>query len=200
MPSVITAYAALAVGLFGGLWYLITRNQTADRVSASAIEIGVVFTGLTLVTGMIWGRPVWGVWWDWGDARMVSTAFMFFFYVGYLALRRSIPDPDIRARRAGVLAIVAFVQVPIVHFSVSWFRTLHQQATILRPDIENAPMDPEFARALGVSMLAYLALFGVLLMMRLALARLEAEAERVPADAPLAGTAIAPPELGGARG
>lgn len=200
VPSVITAYVALAIGLVGGVWYLIRRSPGADRVSAAAIEIGVVFTALTLLTGMIWGRPVWGVWWDWGDARMMSTAFMFFFYVGYLALRRSIPERQVRAQRSAVLAIIAFVQVPIVHFSVTWFRTLHQGPTILRPDIENAPMDAVFARALGINMIAFLALFATLLTLRLHLARLEEEAETAMAEAPLAGSAIVPPELGGAHG
>ena len=195
VPAVITAYIALGTGLLAAVWYLIRSSETADRLSASAIEIGVVFTALTLLTGMIWGKPVWGVWWDWGDARMMSTAVMFFFYLGYLALRRSIPDQEVRAKRSAILAIVAFVQVPIVHFSVQWFRTLHQGPTFLRPDIENAPMDPEFARALGVNMLAFLALFATLLTLRVTLAALEADREQGHRGA--AGDAVTPPELGG---
>ena len=195
VPTVIAAYVALGTGLIAGAWYLIRKSMKADRLSASAIEIGVVFTALTLLTGMIWGRPVWGVWWDWGDARMMSTAFMFFFYVGYLALRRSIPDPSVRAERSAILAIVAFVQVPIVHFSVQWFRTLHQGPTILRPDIENAPMDPVFARALSINMLAFLLLFGSLLVMRVTLARLNEEADAQ--DEGLAGDGVEIPSLGG---
>ena len=195
VPSVIAAYAALATGLVAAVWYLVRPSPAADRTSASAIEIGVVFTALTLLTGMIWGKPVWGVWWDWGDARMMSTAVMFFFYVGYLALRRSIPDQDIRANRSAILAIVAFVQVPIVHFSVQWFRTLHQGPTILRPDIENAPMDPEFASALGINLLAFLALFATLLTVRLTLGALEAAHEE--GHGGIAGDDVTPPEFGG---
>ena len=200
VPSVITAYVALGIGLLGGLWYLVRPSETADRVSAGAIEIGVVFTALTLMTGMIWGRPVWGVWWDWGDARMMSTAFMFFFYLGYLALRRSIAEREVRAKRSAILAIIAFAQVPIVHFSVTWFRTLHQGSTIIRPDIENAPMDPVFARALGVNMLAFLAIFATLLMARVALARLEDAADRPVRDEAVAGSAIVAPEVGATHG
>ena len=195
VPSVITAYVALAFGLLGGVWYLIRRSDRADRLSSSAIEIGVVFTALTLLTGMIWGRPVWGVWWDWGDARLMSTAFLFFFYLGYLALRRSITDPDLRATRSAILAIIAFAQVPIVHFSVIWFRTLHQGPTIIRADPTNAPIDPEYGRALSVTLLGFLALFSVLLLYRMHLALIEARRE---ANSGVAGDDITPPDLGGA--
>jgi heme exporter protein C len=194
VPSVIAAYLALATGLVAALAYLIRGSMTADRISAAAIEVGVVFTSLTLLTGMIWGRPVWGVWWDWGDARMMSTAVMFFFYLGYLALRRNLTDPEIRAKRSAILAIIAFVQVPIVHFSVQWFRTLHQGPTIIRPDIENAPMDPEFARALGINLIAFLALFVTLLILRTTLARLE---DSQAISSTVAGDDVVAPELGG---
>ncbi len=200
VPSVITAYLALAVGLVMGVWYLVTKSRLADRLSAGAIEIGVMFTGLTLVTGMIWGKPVWGVWWSWGDARMMSTAFMFFFYLGYLALRRAIPDPDVRAGRSAILAIVAFAQVPIVHFSVTWFRTLHQGPTVIQPDFANAPLDPVYGRAFGVNLLAFLALFATLLTMRVALARLEEASDAPISRDAVAGAAIVAPELGGADG
>lgn len=193
VPSVIGAYTALGLGLLAGIVYLIRGSMAADRFSAAAIEIGVLFTGLTLLTGMIWGRPVWGVWWDWGDARMMSTAVMFFFYVGYLSLRRSIAEPETRAKRSAILAVVAFVQVPIVHYSVLWFRTLHQGPTILRPDVENAPMDPEFARALGINTVSFLAILATLMVLRTTLARLE----DVGATSGIAGDDIVEPDLGG---
>ena len=160
----------------------------------------MLFTALTLLTGMIWGRPVWGLWWDWSDARMMSTAVLFFFYVGYLALRRSIADPRVRAGRCAVLGVVAFVQVPIVHYSVLWFRTLHQGPTILRPDPANATMDAVFARALGVSILAFVILFLFLLVARVNLARAqEAVTEIALQAAPISG-AVAPPRLGESNG
>lgn len=199
VPSVLAAYLGFAVALVGAVWYLATRNPVADRVSASSVEVGVLFVGLTLATGSIWGRPVWGVWWDWGDARMVSTAVMFFFYLGILALRRSIENPTLRAQRSAWLAIIAFVQVPIVHFSVTWFRTLHQPATILRVDVENAPIDPVFGQALGVNILAFVLLYVFLLSVRTKLAALRAEEHAVYDTAP-AGAGISPPEFGGANG
>ena len=196
VPSVITAYIALGIGLLAAVWYLIRRSPTADLVSASAIEIGVLFTTLTLLTGMIWGRLVWGVWWDWGDAKMMSTAVLFFFYLGYLALRRSITDARVRAGRCAILGVVAFVQVPIVHYSVLWFRTLHQGPTILRPDPANATMDAVFARALGVSTLAFVVLFAFLLVARLGLARLEVTVADLSRHLAPVGAAVAPPRLG----
>ncbi len=173
VPSVVTAYLALGMGGLGSLAYLVKRWWWADLVSAASIEIGVLLTGLTLWTGMIWGRLVWSVWWDWTDARMVSTAVLFFLYIGYLALRRSIIDPDIRATRCAVLGMVALVQVPIVHYSVLWFRTLHQGPTLIRPDVANATMDTEFSGPLGLAMVAFITLFALLLTLRIHLARTE---------------------------
>lgn len=193
VPSVVAAYLALGVGLAGAVWYLIRRSPAADLLSASAIEIGVLFCALTLVTGMIWGRRVWGVWWDWTDARMLTTAVLFFFYLAYLALRRSIPDPRVRAGRCAVLGAIGFVQVPIVHYSVLWFRTLHQGPTILRPDPGNAPMDPAFSRPLWVTILAFAATFGALLAARMELARLDEKAADRSRRAAPAGAAVSPP-------
>ena len=99
------------------------------------MEVGTVFTALTLVTGSIWGRPTWGVWWAW-DARLTSTALLLVLQLGYLAVRRVPGDPDARARRCAVAALViAAVDVPIVHFSVDWWRTLHQGATVLNANL-----------------------------------------------------------------
>lgn len=195
VPSVIAAYVALGTGAVAAVWYLIRRSAGADLISAAAVEIGTVFTGLTLLTGMIWGRPSWGVWWDWGDARMMSTAVLFFFCLSYLALRRSATEGSRRAVSCAVLAVIAFAQTPIVHFSVQWFRTLHQGPTILRPDLGAVPMDAAYGRALGVMILAFLFLFGWLLTMRTELARREAAAEQRFSSGVAAGRAVTAPEL-----
>lgn len=197
VPSAITAYLALGIGVLGAIWYLTRRSSGADLASAVAIEIGVLFTVLTLLTGMIWGRLVWGVWWDWSDARMVSTAVLFFLYIGYLALRRSIRDLRVRAGRCAVLAVIAFVQVPIVHYSVLWFRTLHQGPTLIRPDLANSTMDAAFARPLGMSIVAFVTLFAFLVAVRLHLARAEAVVTDLSRRAAPVGGAVAPPRLGG---
>ena len=106
-----------------------TRSATADRVAVSAMEVSLVFIALTLATGSIWGRPTWGVWWAW-DARLTSTAILGVLAVGYLALRRANDDPEARARRSAVFAVLAAINVPIIHFSVQWWKTLHQGATV----------------------------------------------------------------------
>jgi heme exporter protein C len=123
--------AALASVLW--LWPR-TRSRFWDNLAAAAMEVGTVFTALTLITGSIWGRPTWGVWWAW-DARLTSTALLLVLQLGYLALRRVPGDATARARRCAVGAVIAGVDVPIVHFSVDWWRTLHQGATVLNPDL-----------------------------------------------------------------
>ena len=105
-----------------------------DALAGSSAEIGVVFTALTIVDGSLWARPVWGIWWTW-DARLVTTAVLFFLYLGYLALRRVPGGAHTRARRSAIVAVIAFADVPVVHLSVIWWRTLHQQPTVLNPEL-----------------------------------------------------------------
>ncbi|MGH9044648.1 MAG: cytochrome c biogenesis protein CcsA [Acidimicrobiales bacterium] len=129
-------YLAFGLAALSSLLYLWRRTRSLfwDRLGAASVEVGVVFSALTLVTGSLWGRPTWGVWWTW-DARLTSTALLLVLFLGYLALRRVPADPDRRAKRCAVAAIVAFVDVPIVHFSVIWWNTLHQGATVLNSDL-----------------------------------------------------------------
>lgn len=130
-PMAWVAFLAYGVASASSLLYLWprTRHRRFDRLAGASAEVGVVFTGLTLVTGSIWGRPTWGTWWVW-DPLLTSTAILFVLYLGYLALRRVPGDPEAVARRSAVAALVAFVDVPIVYFSVSWWRSLHQAPTI----------------------------------------------------------------------
>ena len=139
---------------------------------------------------MIWGKPIWGTFWDWGDARMASTALMFFVYLGYLALRRATPDRLARARRSAILGTVAVVQVPLVYFSVTLWRTLHQGLTV-RPD--GVQMEPAMLAALLTNIGAFSLLYLALVSARVRLARLEDEVEAAE-DLP-AGTAVSAPRL-----
>jgi heme exporter protein C len=107
-----------------------TRSDVMDRIAYCSMEVSVVFIALTLITGSIWGRPTWGVWWAW-DARLTSTAILGVFALAYLALRRANDDPTLRARRSAVFAILTAINVPIIHFSVQWWKTLHQGASVL---------------------------------------------------------------------
>lgn len=118
--------ATIASALY--LWRR-TRSMVMDRVAHAAMEVSLVFIVLTLITGSIWGRPTWGVWWAW-DARLTSTAILGVLALGYLALRRANDDPTLRARRSAVFALLSAINVPIIHFSVLWWKTLHQGATV----------------------------------------------------------------------
>jgi len=193
VPSAWLAYLAFVVTLVGSVAYLVTSRMKWDRIAASSAELGVVFTGLALATGMIWGKPVWGVWWTW-DARLVLTAVMFFVYLGYLALRRSMPEPAVRARRSAVFGVLAVVQVPIVHFSVIWWRSLHQPPTVLRPD--EPQIDPPLLFALLMSVAAFTVVYAALMRHRIALEAIQSELEDAPEA--VAGAAVRPPRLGGA--
>jgi heme exporter protein C len=173
VPSVLTAYLAFGLVLLGSTGYLATRRPGWDRLAASAAEIGVLFTAVTIVSGSIWGRPTWGVWWTW-DARLTSTAVLLFVYVGYLLLRAMVDEREARARYAAVVGIVGAANIPIVHFSVKWWRALHQPSTILGP--EPSPIAAPIALALAVNWVAFTLLFVYFLSRRLEIARLEESA------------------------
>jgi heme exporter protein C len=107
-----------------------SRSMVMDRIAYCAMEVSCIFLALTLISGSIWGRPAWGVWWAW-DARLTTTAIIFILALGYLALRRANDDPETRARRSAVYGILIAVTVPIDHFAVMWWKSLHQNATVL---------------------------------------------------------------------
>jgi heme exporter protein C len=173
VPSVLTAYLAFGLVLLGSAAYLATRRAGWDRLAASAAEIGVVFTAVTIVSGSIWGRPTWGVWWTW-DARLTSTAVLLLVYVGYLLLRAMVDEPEVRARYAAVVGIVGAANIPIVHFSVYWWRALHQPAAMLGPG--SAPMPGWMKVVVLVNWVAFTLLFAYFLARRLEIARLEERA------------------------
>ena len=192
VPGAWLAFLAFGVTALGSAGWLLTRREGWDRLAEASAEIGVLFTGVALFTGSLWGRPVWGTYWDWGDARMASTALMFFVYLGYLALRRATPDPTARARRAAVLGLVAVVQVPIVYFSVTFWRSLHQGFTV-RPD--GVSLEGSMVGALLVNLLAFTLLYGYLMMERMRLARIAGA--RMAEAAEAAGAAVTSPNLEG---
>jgi heme exporter protein C len=174
VPAILTGYVAIGVVLVASVLYLWTRRAAWDRVAAAAGELAVCFVGLTLATGSIWGKPTWGTWWTW-DARLTSTAILFVIYLGYLLLRSVVvEDPERAATYAAVLGIVGALDVPIIHFSVEWWRTLHQPATVLKPQVPS--MDPVMYRALLANVAAFLATFAYLAMRRYRLLTLRAEA------------------------
>ena len=130
-PLAWVMFIAYGIATISSLLYLWPRTRHArfDRLAGASAEVGVVFTGLTLVSGSIWGRTTWGVYWAW-DPLLTTTALLFVLYLGYLALRKIPGDPDTVARRSAIAGLVAFLDVPIVFFAVSWWRSLHQGPTI----------------------------------------------------------------------
>ena len=132
--ATVALYWVGVVAAGGSLLYLWPRTRSLfwDRLAASAVEVGAVFSALTLVTGSLWGKPAWGTWWTW-DARLTSTALLLILEIGYLALRRVPADHAVRARRCAVAALLIAVDIPLVHFSVDWWNTLHQGGTFLDP-------------------------------------------------------------------
>ena len=124
------AYVLLAVAAAVGL---VWRIKLAHAAAAAAAPVGASFTFLALATGSIWGKPMWGTWWVW-DARLTSVLILFFLYLGYMALHDAFEDPARGARAASILALVGVVNLPIIKFSVDWWNTLHQRASIIRMD------------------------------------------------------------------
>ncbi len=128
VPSVLVAYGCFGVTLVGSVMYLRNQSQFWDLMAYAAAEVGTLFLAFTLITGSLWGRPTWGTYWVW-DPRLTSTTLMFLMYLGYLALRRLDMPPAVRSRRAAVLGIISIINVIIVHYSVAWWRSLHQAQT-----------------------------------------------------------------------
>ncbi len=181
VPAAWLAYACFTTVLLASVGYLLTRDLRWDRRAQAAGELGVGMTALAIVLGSLWGRPVWGTWWVW-DPRLVTTVVLLLVYAGYLSVRGIGDERATGARRAAAVGIVGFVNVPVVHFSVLWWRTLHQPASVLSPD--PAPMDARMAASLLTAVIAF-SLAGWLVVRR-RVRRLEA------LDAPLEDVAAVP--------
>ncbi|MFZ9629298.1 MAG: cytochrome c biogenesis protein CcsA [Ilumatobacteraceae bacterium] len=138
VPSAWLAYLAFIVtGVASGAYlYPRTRSLTWDRIAGASAEVGVLFMGVTLVTGSLWGRITWGTYWTW-DSRLTTTAFLFVTFIGYLAVRDLGGTHHQRARRSSVLALLSVLEVPLVHFSVMWWRPLHQGQSVRNNELEN---------------------------------------------------------------
>src|SRR5438128_6968897 len=172
VPLILASYLAFVVLAVASLVYLVRRDEGADRVAHASGEVGVMFVGLGIATGSIWGKPTWGTWWTW-DARLTSAAIMFVMYLGYLLLRGIIEEPEQAARYSAVLGIVAALDVPLVHFSVYWWRTLHQPPTVMKPGPVNMP--PAILAALLVNVVAFTLLYTYFVVKRVNTLRREHE-------------------------
>ena len=179
VPSAVLAYVAFAITGVGSIVYLFRRSRWWDHVAHASAEIGVVFCGVTLLTGVIWGRPVWNTWWEWGDVRIVTTLLLFLIFVGYLAFRSVPNEPRRQARNASVLAIIGALNIPIVNRSVEWWenRTLHQQSTL-----EELKIQDQTLLTLMIGFAVFAALFLWLLIHRFRVAWLAEEADQHSLD------------------
>jgi heme exporter protein C len=170
VPAAWLAFLSFGVVFLASVAYLRTGRIRWDRIAVASAEIGVLFCVLTLILGSLWGRPVWGTWWTW-DPRLTTTVVLLLIYVGYLSLRNVADSPSRRAHWSAVVGVVGFVDVPIVHMSVVWWRSLHQEATVIRP---GAPtMDPSMLVALLLGTVAFSVAYGYLMAVRLRVGRLE---------------------------
>ncbi|KAB2711423.1 heme ABC transporter permease [Brucella intermedia] len=147
-------YSIMAVSALGTL---VWRHPLADVSIRAAAPLGAVFTALALATGSLWGKPMWGTWWVW-DARLTSVFVLFLMYLGIIALSRAMDDPAKSAKPVAVLTLVGFINIPIIKFSVDWWNTLHQPASVFRmdgPTIDASMLRPLFVMAIGFSLLFF---------------------------------------------
>ena len=179
VPLAWNAFLGFPIVFFASFRYLATRDPKWDARAVCAAEVGVLFTTLVLITGPIWAKPVWGIWWTW-DARLTLTFVLWLIYMGYLMLRRYIDAPERRAVLAAVIGVTGFVDVPLVYFAIRWWRTQHPQPVIMGG--KDSGLDPKMATALWVSTAAYLLLFTVLFRRRLAVENLRRELDTLRAE------------------
>ena len=133
VPAILSAYLAFSIVAVTSIVYLWLKDERADHLAESAAEVGLVFTTVTLTTGPIWARPIWGAWWSW-DVRLTSTLFLWFIYAAFLVLRDAITDRAMRARYSAVLGVLGALLIPFIHMSVYLFRTLHPMPIVIKPD------------------------------------------------------------------
>lgn len=171
-PSWIATAIAYGTGFVCSIAYLVKRRPTMDYLAHAGVEVGVLFNLTGLATGSIWGRPTWGIWWTW-DPRLTTTALMLVIFLGYLAVRSFLEDPEARARIAALVATVGFFTLPIVYKSVEWWRTLHQRQS------SPSTVDNEMVVVLRVMFVAFALLAAFLISRRYLVARLEGEREQL---------------------
>jgi len=176
VPSAWVAFLAFFVVFLSSLAYLAGRRERFDRIAASSAETGLLFCTLVLVTGPIWAKPVWGSWWTW-DPRLTSTLVLWFLYLGYFALRSYLPPGPRRSALAAVLGVIAFLDVPVIYFSIRWWRNQHPSPVIAGG--EGSGLDPRMRLVFVVSLAAFTVLYAGLLAARTGVAERKARADRL---------------------
>ena len=179
VPAAWCALMAFSLVGLSSVLYLWLHDARLDRFAAASAEVGVAFSAVMLTTGPIWAKPIWGTWWTW-DARLTLTLFLFFLFIGYLALRAAVVDPAERARFSAVVGILGMLLVPFIHLSVYLFRTLHPQPVVLKPSAPSLP--PAMLQTLLISVAVFTLLYVGLVTARYGIALAEEAGEAV--DAP----------------
>jgi heme exporter protein C len=173
LPSWIAMFVAFCISAIGNVGYLTTRKPKWDWLGVAAVEVGVLCCTIGLITGPLWGKPVWGIWWTW-DARLTTTAMLWLLYFSYLVLRKLIEEPDTRARFSAVYGLFAFLDIPLVYFSN---RTQHPPPVIAGgPD---SGLDPTMAKVLLLCMVAFIGVAMLSLVKRYRLEELSAEVDEL---------------------
>lgn len=189
VPSAWIAYLAFAIVLVGSVAYLRTLDSRWDFIAYASARAGVVFTAINLITGMLWGRPIWGTYWVW-DPRLTLTLVLLIIYLGYLAFRANAPDETRGAKVAAVIGIAGFAVVPLVHFSVDWWRGQHPARTVIRPEAGPA-LPASMLVTVGVMTMAFALAYLVFLALGVRVHRAESDIERLESlsvdSLPLAG-------------
>lgn len=181
VPISLLSFLGFLLCAIAGIGYLIRRSEGWDRLAHASAEVGLVFVTLALITGVIWARPVWGVWWTW-EPRLTTTLILWFIYVAYLMIRQYAPTPQQGRVWSAVVGIIGFVDVPIVYYSVQWWRSIHP-VQVIGPEAADDALEPIMARILIFSLVATLALFAYLLLERMALRKTEDTLSQLRRDA-----------------
>ena len=171
LPSALLSYASAFLLFMASFAFLTSRELEWDRFAACSAEMGVLFTTTTLITGMIWAKPIWGIWWTW-DARLTLEFVLWLIFIAYFMLRAYLPDREKRAKLSAVFGLLGMIDVPINYMSIRLWRTQHPQ-----PVIAGGGLDPDMAKTLTVSLIAFAVLYTYLLDRRLAVAKVEEEVD-----------------------
>lgn len=171
VPLAWVAFLAFFFVFAASLGYLFNRSPRWDAVAQASAEVGVLFCTMVLITGVIWARPVWGVWWAW-EPRLTTTLILWLIYVAYLMIRSYAPSPAQGARYAAILGVVGFADVPIVYFSVTWWRAVHP-GFVVGPAAQSGSLEPIMTRILMFSLLVFTVLFVMMLWERVSLKHAE---------------------------
>ncbi len=176
VPSAWMAMMCYGIIAMMALGYIVWRNPVCYIIARETAPIGAVFTAICLITGSIWGYPTWGTWWVW-DARLTSVLLLFFLYLGFMAMNGSFHSEEKEARSASILALVGVINLPIIKYSVDWWNTLHQPASVFR--LQGSAIHPSMLTPLLIMSLAWIAIFVAALSIRIITALMQKQLDRL---------------------